>query len=55
MKEEIEKEIRKAINRHLVLHVPTKEGDTRCRITILVEEASAEIIKIIDKPYQSGI
>ncbi len=48
MKEEIEKAIRKAINRHLVTHIQTP-GDTRCRIDILVEEAAVDILKHIEK------
>ena len=44
MKEQIEIEIRRAINRHLVQHVQMN-GDTRDRIDILVDEASVEIIK----------
>ncbi len=47
MKDKIEKEIRKAINRHLVIHVKLVD-DTRDRIDILVDEASNEIIKIWD-------
>lgn len=47
MKDQIEKEIRKAITRHLVQHVQLVNDD-RCRITILVEEASTAILKLIE-------
>ena len=40
----VESEIRKAITRHLVIHVQTP-GDQRCRIDILVEEAAKNILK----------
>ena len=52
MKTQIEIEIRRAITRHLVQHVQTN-GDTRDRIDILVDEASVEIIKIIDNEKQN--
>lgn len=49
MKQEIEKEIRKAINRHLVVHVQVPKEDGRDRIDILVDEAATEILKLIAK------
>lgn len=49
MKTEIEKAIRKAINRHLVTHVQTP-NDTRDRIDILVNEAATEILKLVVQP-----
>jgi len=53
MKTKIEKEIRKAINRHLVTHVQTP-NDTRDRIDILVDEAATEILKLVVQPDVSG-
>lgn len=50
MKQEIEKEIRKAINRHLVVHVQVPKEDRRDRIDILVDEAATEILKLVAKP-----
>lgn len=47
MKTKIEIEIRRAINRHLVQHVQVI-NDTRDRIDILVDEASEQIMKIIE-------
>lgn len=47
MQLEIEKIIRKAINRHLVVHVQTP-NDTRDRIDILLDEATTEILKLIE-------
>lgn len=52
MKPEIEKAIRKAITRHLVVHVQTL-GDTRDRIDILVEEAASEILKLVQPDINS--
>lgn len=46
MKSEIEKAIRKALNRHLVQHVQVL-SDTRCRIDILTEEATNEILGLV--------
>ena len=43
---EIQNEIRKAINRHLVMHVQVAGDDRRDRIEILTEEAAIEIIKL---------
>jgi len=45
MKKIIEAEIRKAITRHLVIHVQVPKEDGRDRIDILVEEAADEILK----------
>lgn len=47
MKERISAEIRKAITRHLVSHVQTK--DDRDRIDILCDEASNEILILFDE------
>ncbi len=47
-KKQIELEIRKAINRHLVNHVDVPKGDNRCRIDILCEEAATNIINNIE-------
>jgi hypothetical protein len=48
MQEQIEIEIRKAISRHLVLHVDVPKDDRRDRIVILAEEAAIEIMKIVE-------
>jgi len=50
MKDKIEKEIRKAINRHLVVHVQVPKEDNRDRIDILVDEAATEILKLVANP-----
>jgi hypothetical protein len=46
MKERIENEIRKAVNRHLIKHVPVLP-DKRCRVEIMIEEATKEILKLV--------
>ncbi len=48
MKQEIENEIRKAINRHLVVHVQVSKEDKRDRIDILVDEAATKILKLLN-------
>jgi hypothetical protein len=47
MKKEIDLAIRKAYNKFLVRHVPIKD-DNRCRTEIMFEEATNEIMKIIE-------
>lgn len=44
----IDSEVKKAINRHLVLHVPVP-GDTRCRLTILAEEVANVVKSFVTK------
>lgn len=45
--EEIKKAIRVSIIRHLVKHVPIA-NDKRCRVDIMIDELTNEIIKITD-------
>jgi hypothetical protein len=47
MEKEIELAIRRAYNKYLVRHVPIKD-DARCRTEIMFEEATQEIMKIIE-------
>ena len=57
-KEQIEKAIKQALNRHLVQHVQTK--DERCRVDIMADEAATEILALsqpkeveLQKPVES--
>jgi len=43
MKAEIERIIKVQINKHLVIHEPIK-NDSRCRLQIIADEASNEIL-----------
>lgn len=47
MKQNISNSIRSAITRHLITHVKLPKGEGRCRLDILVDEASDEIIKLL--------
>lgn len=49
MQKLIENAIRKSLNRHLVQHVNVLP-DKRCRVDIMVEEATNEILKLVVQP-----
>lgn len=54
MKTLIEKVIRKSINDHLVRHVQIPADDKRCRVDILVDEATQAILKYFTEPMDSN-